>query len=153
MRRVAHQTHAIALEDTTAIEIDRTDLSDLLQRKPLAGLDMLTMVGRSSARQIWSACGRRATERGDRRAAVGRDRLADSVAQFGGSWTFIISFAPCSSSMPRQRRSGGAGVGPVPFILLNCSCRCLRPSRRPVIMMSQNRQDAKTCCAASSISR
>ena len=41
-----HQTLALATEDTTAIEIERTDIAGLLQRKPLAGLDMLTMVGR-----------------------------------------------------------------------------------------------------------
>ena len=42
----AHQTTAVALEETMAIEIERNDIAALLQRKPLAGLDMLTMVGR-----------------------------------------------------------------------------------------------------------
>src|SRR5262245_34984943 len=41
-----HLTTAIALEETAAIEIDRDDITELLRRKPMAGLDMLTMVGR-----------------------------------------------------------------------------------------------------------
>src|ERR1041385_3040698 len=41
-----HMTSAMALEDTVAIEIDRTDIEELVKRKPLAGLDMLTVVAR-----------------------------------------------------------------------------------------------------------
>ena len=43
---VPHQTMAVALEDTSTIEIERNDIGALLQRKPMAGLDMLTMAGR-----------------------------------------------------------------------------------------------------------
>src|SRR5262249_47399202 len=39
----AHLTTAVALEDTSVIEVDRSDIAELLQRKPMAGLDMLTM--------------------------------------------------------------------------------------------------------------
>src|SRR5579862_2158296 len=41
-----HQTGAIALEETVCIEVDRNDIAVLLQRKPLAGMDMLTVLGR-----------------------------------------------------------------------------------------------------------
>src|SRR5262245_63928908 len=41
-----HQTMAVALEETTAIEIERNDIGVLLQRKPMAGLDMLAIVAR-----------------------------------------------------------------------------------------------------------
>src|SRR5579864_8794604 len=41
-----HQTNAIAVEDTTCIEVDRGDIAVLLQRKPLAGMDMLTVLGK-----------------------------------------------------------------------------------------------------------
>src|SRR5947199_10866146 len=41
-----HQTAAIALEETVCLEIDRNDIAVLLQRKPLAGMDMLAVLGR-----------------------------------------------------------------------------------------------------------
>src|ERR1700758_3035625 len=41
-----HQTEAIALEETTCIEVDRKDIAVLLERKPLAGMDMLRVLGR-----------------------------------------------------------------------------------------------------------
>lgn len=141
-----HQTTATALEDTTAIEIDRTDLSDLLQRKPLAGLDMLTMVGRqfrAAQDLVRMRAARDPNEVIDEQLSVG-DRVADSVAQFGGSWTFIISFGAVLVVY--------AGVNivlatrawdPYPFILLNLFLSMLAAVQAPVIMMSQNRQDTK----------
>ena len=41
-----HQTEALALEEATCIEVDRNDIAVLLQRKPLAGMDMLRVLGR-----------------------------------------------------------------------------------------------------------
>src|SRR5690242_4483602 len=41
-----HQTGAIAIEETVCIEIDRNDIAVLLQRKPLAGMDMLSVLGK-----------------------------------------------------------------------------------------------------------
>src|SRR5260221_99025 len=42
----AHQTNAVALEDTVCIEVDRHDIAVLLERKPPAGMDLLTALGR-----------------------------------------------------------------------------------------------------------
>src|SRR5436853_396330 len=41
-----HQTSAIAVEDTVCLEVSRDDIATLLQRKPMAGMDMLTVLGR-----------------------------------------------------------------------------------------------------------
>src|SRR5260221_10644409 len=41
-----HQTDAIALEETVCLEVDRQDIAVLLQRKPMAGMDMLTVLGK-----------------------------------------------------------------------------------------------------------
>ncbi len=41
-----HQTEAFALEESTCIEVDRSDIAVLLERKPLAGMDMLRVLGR-----------------------------------------------------------------------------------------------------------
>jgi CRP/FNR family cyclic AMP-dependent transcriptional regulator len=46
LEQTPHQTNAIATEDTVAIEVDRNDILILLQRKPHAGMDMLTVLGR-----------------------------------------------------------------------------------------------------------
>src|ERR1051326_1920675 len=46
LEETPHQTNAIAVEETSCIEVDRNDIPVLLQRKPLAGMDMLTVLGR-----------------------------------------------------------------------------------------------------------
>src|SRR5271170_6216124 len=46
LEQTPHQTNALALEETECIEVDRNDITILLQRKPHAGMDMLTVLGR-----------------------------------------------------------------------------------------------------------
>jgi len=46
LEQTPHQTTAIAVEETDCLEVDRHDIAVLLQRKPLAGMDMLTVLGR-----------------------------------------------------------------------------------------------------------
>jgi uncharacterized membrane protein len=72
------------------------------------------------------------------------DRVADSVARFGGSWTFIILFGVvlflyATTNTVLQ----GRAWDPYPFILLNLFLSMLAAIQAPVIMMSQNRQDTK----------
>ena len=141
-----HETSAIAQEETTAIEVDRTDLAELVQRKPMAGLDLLTMLARhfrAAQGLVRARAARNPNEVIEERLTIG-DRLADAVARFGGSWTFIIMF-----SMVVALYSGlNAALAqrawdPYPFILLNLFLSMLAAVQAPVIMMSQNRQDAK----------
>lgn len=74
-------------------------------------------------------------------------RLADRVATFGGSWTFILLFAAVLvswvvlNSVLLARR--GAAFDPYPYILLNLFLSMLAAIQAPVIMMSQNRQAQK----------
>jgi len=141
-----HQTTAVALEATTAIEIERTDLAALVQRKPMAGLDILTMVGRqfhAAQELVRMRAARNPNEVIAEQLTVG-DRLADGVARFGGSWSFIIAFgvvlvAWVSVNVVLAVRAWD----PYPFILLNLFLSMLAAIQAPVIMMSQNRQDAK----------
>ena len=141
-----HATTATALEDSTAIEIDRTDLTNLLQKKPLAGLDMLTMVGRhirSAQDLVRMRAGRNPNEVIDEQVTW-PDRVADSVARFGGSWKFIISFAVVLVAYAAVNVALAARAwDPYPFILLNLFLSMLAAVQAPVIMMSQNRQDAR----------
>jgi len=72
-------------------------------------------------------------------------RVADKVAKFGGSWTFIISFGVfifiwISANVYWLLNKG---FDPYPFILLNLILSCLAALQAPVIMMSQNRQEEK----------
>src|SRR4051795_800783 len=46
LEQTPHQTEATALEESVCIEVDRHDISVLLERKPQAGMDMLTVLGR-----------------------------------------------------------------------------------------------------------
>ena len=70
------------------------------------------------------------------------DRLADRVATFGGSWTFIGLFLTFMLAWMAVNDSGGA-FDPYPFILLNLLLSCLAALQAPIIMMSQNRQAQK----------
>ena len=70
------------------------------------------------------------------------ERVADRVASFGGSWTFIFLFLAAMAVWIDLNGSAGA-FDPYPFILLNLILSCLAALQAPVIMMSQNRQAAK----------
>jgi len=72
-------------------------------------------------------------------------RIADKVASFGGSWTFIISFGVFIFIWISTNVFWlvNKGFDPYPFILLNLILSCLAALQAPVIMMSQNRQEEK----------
>jgi uncharacterized membrane protein len=71
-------------------------------------------------------------------------RLADLIAEFGGSWTFIISFFMVLFAwIGINLYLFTKPFDPYPFILLNLILSCLAALQAPVIMMSQNRQEEK----------
>ena len=146
LEQTPHQTNAMAMQETVCLEVDRDDIATLLQRKPMAGMDMLTVLGRqfhASQQLVRLRAGRNANEMIDEETTFG-DRIADSVARFGGSWTFIILFGivlVIYSSINVALAS--KAWDPYPFILLNLFLSMLAAIQAPVIMMSQNRQDTK----------
>jgi len=146
LEQTPHQTTAIALEQTTCLEVDRHDIATLLQRKPLAGMDMLTVLGRqfhASQQLVRLRAMRNANEIIEQEATF-PERVADAVAGFGGSWTFIISFLTILIAYTMaQVLLGARSWDPYPFILLNLFLSMLAAVQAPVIMMSQNRQDTK----------
>src|SRR5688572_30699748 len=75
-------------------------------------------------------------------------RVADAVAEFGGSWTFLSLFAAFLLGWILLNTNQGPEWDPYPFILLNLLLSCLAAIQAPVIMMSQNRQAAKDRQAA-----
>jgi uncharacterized membrane protein len=146
LEQTPHQTTAIALEQSECLEVDRQDIAVLLQRKPLAGMDMLTVLGRhfhSSQQLVRVRASRNPNEMIEKEATFG-ERIADMVAGFGGSWTFIITFLTVLVIYTIVNISlGKAAWDPYPFILLNLFLSMLAALQAPVIMMSQNRQDTK----------
>ncbi len=146
LEQTPHQTTAYALEDTVCLEVSRDDIEVLLQKKPHAGMDMLAVLGKQfhAAQQlVRTRASRNPNEVIDEQATFGQ-RVADMVARFGGSWTFIILFAAVLCLYAGiNLRLGGSAWDPYPFILLNLFLSMLAATQAPVIMMSQNRQDMK----------
>ena len=142
----AHQSTATALEETSCIEVDRHDIAILIERKPMAGMDMLAVLGRqfhSSQKLVRVRAARNPNEVIEEKETFS-ERIADHVASFGGSWTFIISFAIVLITYTSlSGRLGHQSWDPYPFILLNLFLSMLAAIQAPVIMMSQNRQDKK----------
>lgn len=141
-----HQTDALSLEETACLEVDRKDIAVLLERKPLAGMDMLTVLGRQfhAAQQLVRVRASRNPNVIIETASTFGDRIADQVARFGGSWTFIILFGIVVAIYSAINVFlGNSAWDPYPFILLNLFLSMLAAIQAPVIMMSQNRQDTK----------
>lgn len=141
-----HQTASIALEETVCLEVDRHDITVLLQRKPLAGIDMMAVLGRQfhASQQLVRLRAMRDPNVVIEEHAMPGERIADGVARFGGSWAFIITFGVVLIVYTAINVTlGRSGWDPYPFILLNLFLSMLAAIQAPVIMMSQNRQDKK----------
>jgi CRP/FNR family cyclic AMP-dependent transcriptional regulator len=138
-----------AVEPTRTFQIDREDLERLFARRPGAALDILAVLGRrlrATDLLLSQRVARNPNEVIEEKATLA-DHVADGVARFGGSWRFIFSFAgilviwvAANTVLLLGRREP---FDPYPFILLNLFLSMLAAIQAPVIMMSQNRQDAK----------
>lgn len=80
----------------------------------------------------------------EEKSTIGQ-KIADKVAEFGGSWTFILSFLGFLILWISFNvfMLSNKGFDPYPFILLNLILSCVAALQAPVIMMSQNRQEQK----------
>src|SRR5216684_1002287 len=129
LEHTSHQTSATAIEDTQCVEVSRANIATLLQRKPHAGMDMLTVLGRQfhASQQLVRVRAMRNPNDVIEAKETLPERIADSVVQFGGSWTFIIGFLILSSV----------------YTAINVGMRRAAWDPYPFIMMNQNRQDRK----------
>jgi len=146
LEQTLHQTSAIALEETSCIEVSRDDIAVLLRRKPDSGMDLLTTLGRQlhATQELVRMRATRNPNELIETEATFAERIADHVARFGGSWTFIISFGVLMIIYALINIVLGTKAwDPYPFILLNLFLSMLAAIQAPVIMMSQNRQDTK----------
>jgi CRP/FNR family cyclic AMP-dependent transcriptional regulator len=144
---------AVAVEEAETLSLDRDQLLELLTKYPHSGLDLLTVMGRrlrATNELLRTQVTRNINEEEEDILTFGQ-RIADKVAAFGGSWTFIISFAVFltlwmglnSYALHELFKVGGKPFDEYPFILLNLALSALAALQAPVIMMSQNRQAAK----------
>jgi CRP/FNR family cyclic AMP-dependent transcriptional regulator len=135
-----------ALENTTLLRFERESLLEFVTRHPHAAIDLLGVMGkrlRAADELVRHTVTKNANIVEDDQLTFGQ-RIADKVATFGGSWTFIMTFGGVMFvwvvinvillSKP---------FDPYPFILLNLFLSMLAALQAPVIMMSQNRQAAK----------
>jgi CRP/FNR family transcriptional regulator, cyclic AMP receptor protein len=146
LEQTPHHTNALALEESRCLEIDRNDIAVLLERKPHAGMDLLTVLGRQfhAAQELARVrASRNPNDIIEKEATLG-ERVADAVAGFGGSWAFISLFGIVLALYTLANIFlDKKAWDPYPFILLNLFLSMLAAIQAPVIMMSQNRQNTR----------
>jgi CRP/FNR family transcriptional regulator, cyclic AMP receptor protein len=138
---------AITREDTQALSMHRELLLKFIDNYPHAAMDLLTVVGRrlrATDDLLRTRVSRNVNVEEAERMTLG-ERIADKVASFGGSWTFIILFGSVMVVWVALNTAAlfTRHFDPYPFILLNLFLSMIAAIQAPVIMMSQNRQTAK----------
>lgn len=138
---------AVAREDTQMLVLDRVRLLDFIDQHPHAAMDVLTVIGRrlrATDELLRTQVSRNPNVEEEDRLTFGQ-RIADKVASFGGSWTFIIIFGVILAIWVIFNSTAllAKHFDPYPYILLNLFLSMIASIQAPVIMMSQNRQSAK----------
>jgi len=138
---------AVALERTTVLTLDRDKLLELVQRHPHVAIDLLTVMGRRlrGTDELLRTRTARNLNVEEEAAMTFGEHVADRVASFGGSWTFIMLFGSFLVSwvILNSLLLGKREIDPFPYILLNLFLSMIAALQAPVIMMSQNRQAIK----------
>jgi uncharacterized membrane protein len=157
--RGPRSTNATAIVDTELHRLSSDDFQNFLMRHPDAAIDVICEIG-ARMRQTNMLVSKRVTRNinveMEEKATIGA-RIADKVASFGGSWTFIFIY--CSflgvwmivNSLVLYRYGhgeNGAQFDPYPYILLNLMLSMTAALQAPIIMMSQNRAAEKDRLAA-----
>ena len=138
---------ATAVKSTLTLVLGRDDLLALLPQRLHMVQDIMGALVRRIRHTdalLGGRVSRNANEVLEEHETLGT-RVADGVARFGGSWTFIFFFAAVLAVWVLLNTVLLARdvFDPYPFILLNLVLSMLAAIQAPVIMMSQNRQDAK----------
>jgi|SRR6185295_2015185 uncharacterized membrane protein len=140
-------TSAVAVEEVEAYSLSREEFLGLLRRRADVALDVMAALARRFRKtdELLRRKVPNPNEVADEQETFG-ERVADGVARFGGSWAFIFAFATVLLSWVAINTiliMGKEAFDPYPFILLNLFLSMLAAIQAPVIMMSQNRQDAR----------
>ena len=138
---------ARATGETHLILVPLGAVADLIENHPPAARQFMSVVIerlRRADEMLSRLQIRNINEVADEKMTFG-ERIADMVARFGGSWTFIIWFGVFLLAWMGVNTVIllSAPPDPFPYIFLNLILSCLAALQAPVIMMSQNRQAAK----------
>ncbi|HSS28875.1 MAG TPA: DUF1003 domain-containing protein [Usitatibacter sp.] len=138
---------ARAARETTLILVPLAAVADLIENHPPAARQFMSVVIerlRRADEMLSRLQIRNINEVADEKMTFG-ERIADMVARFGGSWTFIIWFGVFLLAWMAVNTAIllAAPPDPFPYIFLNLILSCLAALQAPVIMMSQNRQASK----------
>src|SRR5258705_10408868 len=157
--RGARSTNATAISDTELHRLSSDDFQDFLMKHPDVAIDVICEIG-ARMRQTNMLVSQRVTRNinveMESRSTIGQ-RIADRVASFGGSWTFIIIYLSFLVAwmafntfvlVHYGRGENGAQYDPYPYILLNLMLSMTAALQAPIIMMSQNRAAEKDRLAA-----
>jgi CRP/FNR family transcriptional regulator, cyclic AMP receptor protein len=134
---------AVALTEVEALVLERAEFIDFLQHQRDASLDVMAALAKRIRRSD-KLLKQRVQDPNELIAVTSTlgERVADIVAAFGGSWRFIFLFGAFMAAWMLLNATR-AHWDPYPYILLNLILSSLAALQAPVIMMSQNRQDAK----------
>jgi uncharacterized membrane protein len=157
--RGPRSTNATAIGETTLHRLSSDDFQAFLMKHPDVAIDVICEIG-ARMRQTNTLVSQRATRNinveMEERSTIGQ-RVADRVASFGGSWTFIIIYVGFLLGwmglntfvlVHYGHGEGGAQYDPYPYILLNLMLSMTAALQAPIIMMSQNRAAEKDRLAA-----
>lgn len=157
--RGPRSTNATAIGETTLHRLSSDDFQAFLMKHPDVAIDVICEIG-ARMRQTNMLVSQRATRNinveMEERSTIGQ-RVADRVASFGGSWTFIIIYVSFLVGWMGLNTfvlghyghgEGGAQYDPYPYILLNLMLSMTAALQAPIIMMSQNRAAEKDRLAA-----
>jgi uncharacterized membrane protein len=138
---------ALASEPTEMLVMHRDRLLGFIDKHPHAAMDLLTVVGRrlrATDELLRTRVSRNPNVEEQERLTFGQ-RIADKVATFGGSWTFIIIFGVILAVWVIFNSTAllSKHFDPYPYILLNLFLSMIASVQAPVIMMSQNRLSSK----------
>jgi uncharacterized membrane protein len=137
-------TTAVALTEVETLVLERDEFVTFLRKQPDASLDVLSALAKRIRRadKLLKQRVQDPNELIEGGATLG-DRVADVVASFGGSWRFIGIFMGTMAMWILWNLFGRYKFDPAPFMGFNLILSMLAALQAPIIMMSQNRQDAK----------
>ena len=138
---------AVALEHTHLLEMKRGPFIDFLLERPSVAISMVSEIGkrlRATNELVQSLASKNVNEEMDETLSFG-DRLADKIAEFGGSWAFIILFGVFLVVwvVLNTVELWFKPFDLYPYIFLNLMLSCVSALQAPLIMMSQNRAQKK----------
>jgi uncharacterized membrane protein len=155
--RGERSSSATAITDIHLHRLSSDDFQKFLMDHPDASIDVICEIAqrmRQTNQLVTQRAARNINVEMAERATIGQ-RIADKVASFGGSWTFIIIYVTflvgwmgLNTFVLVHYRNGAAQFDPYPYILLNLMLSMTAALQAPIIMMSQNRAAEKDRLAA-----